>query len=188
MKRHSVMRLGLGLVALVGTVGIGVAGSAASLPSAAAATTGSDATASCTFEGANLPIVFGATNGSKVPIDCTGLPPLHPYLVFEVSLLLAIDPKAAPLLHGDVTSVPGLLALISALPEINPLALTFPHSDAKGNLNINYTLPTTHALDPNATCPQSLMQFRSGLIGCGLTMIDLTTFKPVRRATGGCPR
>jgi len=105
--------------------------------------------------------------------------PLHPYLFFETSLLLAIDPKAAPLLQGDVTSVPGLLALIQSLPEINALALTFQHSNLKGDLDFNYTLPTTHALDPNATCPPSGQQFREGLIGCALAMIDLTTFKVV---------
>lgn len=176
MTRDRITRLSLGLLTLVGSVGVGLASSAASPPPAAAAT---PAPASCTFEGSTLPVIFGATAGAKVPIACTGLTPLHPYLVFETSLLLAIDPKAAPLLEGDVTSVPGLLALISALPEINPLALTFVHTTAKGNLNDTYTLPKTHAVDPNATCPPSAAQFRTGLIGCGLTMIDLTTFKPV---------
>jgi len=104
---------------------------------------------------------------------------MHPYLFFETSLPLAIDPKAAPLLQGDVTSVPGLLALIQSLPEINALALSFQHSNAKGDLNFTYTLPKTNAPDPNATCPPSGQQFREGLIGCALAMIDLTTFKTV---------
>jgi len=175
VTRDRITRLCLGLLTLVGSVGIGLVSSTGSPPAAAA----TPAAATCLFEGAGFPIVFGATPGTKVAINCTGLTPLHPYLVFETSLLLAIDPKAAPLLQGNVTSVPGLLSLISSLPEINALALTFVHSDAKGNLNDNYTLPRTHALDPNATCPPSGTQFRTGLIGCGLTMIDLTTFKPV---------
>jgi len=181
VTRNRITRLSLCLLTLLGSVGVCLVSLTASSPPAAATT---PAPASCLFEGASLPIVFSATPGSKVNIDCTGLTPLHPYLVFETSLLLAIDPKAAPLLEGDVTSVPGLLALISALPEINPLALTFVHSTAKGNLNDNYTLPKTNAPDPNATCPPSGTQFRAGLIGCGLTMIDLTTFKPVAAGSG----
>lgn len=109
----------------------------------------------------------------------TGLAPLHAYLVMETSLLLAIDPKAEPLLTGKIGSLPGLLALSAALPDINPNALTFPISDLAGNLDLTYTLPKTHASDPNAACPPTTAQINSGLIGCGLATIDLTSFTPV---------
>jgi hypothetical protein len=97
----------------------------------------------------------------------------------ETSLLLGIDPKAAPLLSGNIVSVPGLLALLAALPEVNPAALSFPISDLFGNLNVTYTLPTSHALDPNAVCPPTAAQINAGLIGCGLATIDLTSFRPL---------
>jgi hypothetical protein len=181
VTRNRITHLSLGLLTLVGSVGVGLVGSAASAPPAAATT---PAPASCTFDGLPVPVVLGATPGDTVQIACTGLTPLHPYLLFETSLLLAIDPKAAPLLQGNVVSLPGLLALISALPEINPRALTFPHTNLKGDLNENYTLPKTHAPDRNATCPPSAFQFSVGLIGCGLAMIDLTTFKTVAAGSG----
>jgi hypothetical protein len=114
-----------------------------------------------------------------VAISCTGLKPLHPYLVFETSLLLAIDPAAKPLLTGQITSVPGLLSLLKSLPEINPAALTFPVSNLSGGLTMTYKLPKSHAPDPNAVCGPTTPQINSGLIGCGLTMIDLTSFTPV---------
>jgi hypothetical protein len=176
VTRKRIARLSLGLLTLLGSVGVGLVSSAASSPPAAAAT---PAPASCLFAGSGIPVVLGESPGAKVPVACTGMTPLHPYLFFETSLLLAIDPKAAPLLQGKVTSVPGLLALISALPEINALALTFHTSNLRGDLDFTYTLPTTQALDPNATCPPPGQQFREGLIGCALAMIDLTTFKPV---------
>jgi hypothetical protein len=114
-----------------------------------------------------------------VAIACSGLKPLHPYLVFETSLLLAIDPAAKPLLTGQVTSVAGLLSLLKSLPEINTAALTFPVSNLSGGLTMTYKLPTSHAPDPNAVCPPTMAQINAGLIGCGLTMIDLTSFLPV---------
>ena len=137
------------------------------------------ATPACTFNGQSLALVLNAKNGDKVALQCTGLSPLHPYLVMETSLLLGIDPKAQALLSGNVVSVQGLLAAIAALPEINPQALTFPVSDLSGNLTEDYTLPTSSAADPNAVCPPTTQQINSGLIGCGLAMIDLTTFKTV---------
>ncbi len=133
----------------------------------------------CTFNGGRGAIIFSAKPGQTIAISCTGLPPLHPYLMMETSLLLAIDPAAKPLLTGQVVSVPGLLALLSALPEINPAALTFPISDLSGNLNINYTLPTSNAPDPNATCPPSQHEDNAGLVGCAIATIDLTSFKPL---------
>ncbi len=39
-------------------------------------------------------------------IQCSGMGTAHPYLVLEVSLLLAVDPAAAPLLQGQITSLP----------------------------------------------------------------------------------
>ncbi len=138
---------------------------------------------SCTFTGSSLPIITGASAGTQVKVACSGLPALHPYLVFETSLLLGIDPKAAPLLSGQIVSVAGLLALLDALPEVNPLALTFQTSDLSGDLDFTYTLPTSKALDPNAKCGPTIKQFNSGLLGCGLATIDLTSFKPVGTAS-----
>ncbi len=181
VTRDRITRLSLSLLTLLGSVGVGLVSLTASAPPAAAAT---PAPASCTFAGSGVPIVLGETPGAKVPVACTGMTPLHPYLFFETSLLLAIDPKAAPLLQGDVTSVPGLLALIQSLPEINALALTVQHSNLKGDLDFTYTLPKTNAPDPNATCPPSGQEFREGLIGCALAMIDMTTFKTVAAGSG----
>jgi hypothetical protein len=151
-------------------------------PVAGAATTTS--APSCTFNGSKLPLVQGEKNGNTVTIQCTNMGSLHPYLVMEVSLLLAIDPAAAPLLDGQITSLAGLTSLLSALPEVNPLAEEFPISDLSGNMTVDYTLPTSVALDPNATCPPTTAQIDAGLIGCGLAMIDLTTFKPVGAGSG----
>jgi hypothetical protein len=151
---------------------VGVSGA---VPPAGAAS----AAPACTFNDIALPVVFSASNGEKIAIDCTGLSAVHPYLIMEVSLLLGIDPKAAPLLSGDVTSLPALMALLSALPEVNPAALAFPLSDTSGDLKYSYTLPTSQASDPNATCPPSTAELNMGLIGCALAMIDLTTFKVV---------
>jgi hypothetical protein len=164
--------LSLIVVALVGSVGVAVGEGP---PPAGAA----PVAASCSFNGSSLPLVAGATAGKQITLRCVGLSPTHPYLLMETSLLLGIDPKAAPLLSGDVTSVPGLLALLAALPEINPAALTFPISDASGDLTDTYTLPASQAPDPNATCPPSPAEVNDGLIGCALAMIDLTTFKTV---------
>lgn len=137
----------------------------------------------CTFNGAALPLVTGASAGERITVSCTGLPPLHPYLMMETSLLLGIDPDAAPLLSGQVVSVPGLLSLLASLPEINLGALAFPLSDLGGHLDFTYVLPSTHAPDPNATCPPTSPQIDAGLIGCGLATIDLTSFKPVGAAS-----
>lgn len=162
-------------VAIVGLVSAFTAiGAGAAAPQAGAA-----AAPACSFNSVALPLVLNATAGEKVAINCTGMSTSHPYLVMEVSLLLGIDPKAAPLLDGDITSLSGLMALLSALPEVNPSALAFPLSDSSGNLDYTYTLPTSLAVDPNATCPPSKAELRMGLIGCALAMIDLTTFKVV---------
>lgn len=152
-----------------------------------AATAGSAAAAgpACQFTsptpgvGTVSAVVFGVTPGSVVDYNCSGFPASHPFLIVEASLLVAIDPAAKPLLTGQATSVPGLLAIISALPELNALSVAFPNSDATGHLTYAYTVPSTQPLDPNATCPPTTQELNSGLIGCALAMIDLTSFKPV---------
>ncbi len=106
--------------------------------------------------------------------DCTGLPAYHPYLLLETSLVIAIDPSTSALLSGTV-SPSLLLAVLSALPQINPAALDVTASDGSGNLSVSFKTPTTQALDPNASCPPSTEEFNSGLIGCALALVDLTT-------------
>ena len=138
----------------------------------------------CTFNGSTLPLVTGVSAGSKITISCTGLPPLHPYLFVGTSLLLGIDPAAAPLLSGQVVSLPGLLALLAALPEIDLASEALPTSDLFGNLNLTWTVPAFQPLDPNAGCPPTQQEFNSGLIGCAVAMIDLTSFKPVAAGSG----
>jgi hypothetical protein len=160
-------------IALLGST----VGAAAIAPGTAEATTPSGP--SCSFNKSTFPILTNATAGEKVAISCTGLGTLHPYLVMETSLLLAIDPAAKPLLTGQVASLPGLLSLLNSLPEVNTSALSISLSDLSGGLNQTYTLPTSHALDPNAVCPPTTAQINAGLPGCGLTMIDLTSFTPV---------
>jgi hypothetical protein len=117
--------------------------------------------------------------GSKIAISCTGLPALHPYLFVGTSLLLGIDPAAAPLLSGQIVSLSGLTALLSALPEIDLASEALPISDLFGNLNLTWTVPAFQPLDPNASCPPTQKEANSGLIGCAVAMIDLTSFKPV---------
>ena len=117
-------------------------------------------------------------------MSCTGLPANTPFLLVEASLLVAIDPSAKPLLTGtSVTTLPGLLALISATPELNASSVAFPNSDSSGDLTYGYTVPSTQPTDPNATCPPSTEQLNSGLIGCAVAMINLETFKPVTAGT-----
>jgi hypothetical protein len=176
MIRTRFITLGVAALAAIGPIGImGMShpAGAVTLPPAAAATP------ACTFNGSSLPLLSGATAGEKIVISCTGLAPLHPYLIMETSLLLGIDPKAAPLLTGKIVSLAGLESLFAALPEINPSALTFPVSDLSGNLNETYVLPTSQAPDPNASCPPTTLQIDEGLIGCALATIDLTSFSPV---------
>ena len=173
MVRLRWARISVGVVTLV--CALTAVGASGAVPPAGA----DSAAPACTFNGVALPLVSSATAGEKIAIDCTGLSPAHPYLVMEVSVILGIDPKAAPLLNGDITSLPALMALLSALPEINPLALAFPLSDLSGNLDYTYTLPTSQASDPKAKCPPPRAERNMGLIGCALAMIDLTTFKVV---------
>jgi hypothetical protein len=128
----------------------------------------------CTFNGASIPIVTGVTKGGTVTVDCTGLPDSTPFLLFETSLVIALDPNTAALLSGTVS--PSLLiSVLSASPMINPLSFSFPTSDSSGNLDYTYTTPTTEPADKNASCPPSRTEYNSGLIGCALALVDLTT-------------
>jgi hypothetical protein len=177
MKRwNRLTRLCLAVVAPIALIG-GAAGAATAVPGTAGAATA--AAPACTFNGSSFPILLGAKAGEKVAISCTGLGILHPYLVMETSLLLAVDPAAKPLLTGQIVSLPGLLSLVDSLPEVNTAALRFPLSGLSGGLTMTYTLPASHAPDPNAVCPPTAAQINAGLIGCGLTMINLTSFTPV---------
>lgn len=162
------------LTCLVGVAG----GNGSGSPVAAAASPGP----SCKFSD-SLASVVSAAPGKVVSISCSHLSASTPYLLVEASLLVAIDPAATPLFTGSVTSVPGLLALIAALPELNATSEAFPFSDSSGALNYNYTIPTSQPTDPNATCPPSTEQLNSGLIGCAVAMIDLSDFKPVTAGT-----
>jgi hypothetical protein len=174
--RTRLSRLCLAAVAPIALLG-GAVGIATGSPVTAGAAT--PTTPSCSFDNSTFPILLNATPGQKIAVSCTGLGALHPYLIMETSLLLAIDPAAKPLLTGQIVSLPGLLSLLESLPEVNPAALSFPVSDLSGDLDMTYTLPTSHALDPNAVCPPTTAQINAGLPGCGLTMIDLTSFTPV---------
>ncbi len=153
-------------------------------PAAPAAAATPAASPACTFNGGTLPIVTGVTAGSQVQLNCTGLAPLHPYLLMEISLVIGIDPAAAGLLSGNVTSLAGLESALSALGLLNAGSLAFPISDLNGNLVTTYTVPSSQAADSNASCPPSPEEFNSGLIGCALAMVDLTSFKAVGAGSG----
>jgi hypothetical protein len=136
----------------------------------------------CAFKGPALAVgqlVTSVSYGDKININCKNFPANHPYLLVEASLLVAVDPAAKPLLQGQATSVPGLLAVIAALPELNALSVAFPTSNSSGVLNYNYTVPSSQPPDPNAKCPPTTIELDSGLIGCAVAMIDLESFKPV---------
>ena len=100
-------------------------------------------------------------------------------MLVGTSLVLPLDPAAAPLFSGQVTSLAGLLGLLSALKEIDLASATTPTSNASGNLTTTWTVPTFQALDPNASCPPTKEEYNSGLLGCALAMIDLSSFTPV---------
>lgn len=155
-------------------------GAAAATAPASAQTTGP----SCTFNGSSLPIVTDVEAGSQVKLSCTGLPPLQPYLLAEMSLVIGIDPATSGLLTGGITSLTGLESLLSSLGLLNTGALDFVASDLSGDLNVTYTVPSSQALDPNASCPPSTEEYNSGLIGCALAMINLSNFSPVAAGSG----
>ena len=172
----SVITLSCGAAALVKAPASGAATSpSAPTPASQSASTGPH----CTFNGSSLPLVTGVSAGSNIAVSCTGLAPLHSYLLVGTNLVLAVDPAAAPLLSGHLTSLSGLMALLTALKEIDlPSAIT-PISGLAGNLSVDWTVPRYQPVDPNASCPPTQQEFNSGLIGCALAMIDLTSFKPV---------
>jgi hypothetical protein len=156
-----------------------------SLPTTTTTTTTAPAGPVCTFNGGSTPIATGVTDGSTVAIDCTGLPALTPFVFFETSLLIAVDPKAAPLLSGgDSASAATVEAALAALPEINPGSFESGVSNASGVLDENYTVPSTQPTDPNAACPPSLPEFNSGLIGCAVAMLDLSNQESVAAGSG----
>lgn len=171
MPRHRILST-LGVVLLFAST-LTLLSTEAAAPAGAATST-----PACTFNGSSLPLISGVTSGKVIDISCTGLPALHPYLLAETSLLAGIDPQAKAALSGGVTSLSGLLGALDALKEINTNALAFPISDLSGNLNYKWTVPSSQPLDPNASCPPSTQEFNSGLIGCALAMIDLTSFTP----------
>jgi hypothetical protein len=162
-------------VALIGT-SLGVIGSAAPATASPAVAT---ATPACTFNGGAFPIVTGISAGSKIVISCTGLPALHPYLLLQASLLIGIDPKAEALLSGGSLGLSTLEGALAALPEIDAASLTPLVSDLNGDLSETYTVPTFQPTDPNASCPPTTEEINSGLIGCALAMVDVTTQKPL---------
>lgn len=134
----------------------------------------------CTFNGSSLPIVTGIATGKTIEIACTGLAPLHPYLLFEASLLIGIDPQAKALLSGNSGLSPLLFkAALATVQKINPGTITALTTDLSGNLGHTFTQPSTQPTDPNASCPPTRQQFNSGLLGCALALLDLTTQKPV---------
>jgi hypothetical protein len=134
----------------------------------------------CKFNNGTLPIIMNTVPGGTIHIVCTGLAPLNPYLVLQASLLIGIDPEAKALLSGGSGLSPALLtAALAALPKVNPDSISTQLSDSSGNLTFDYTVPTSQAPDPNASCPPTTIQYNSGLIGCALAMVDLVTQKPV---------
>ena len=137
---------------------------------------------SCTFT-PGVSALATAKPGDKVAVSCKNLTANHPYLEVELSLLVAIDPSARPLLTGQLESPSGVLGLITALPEINPFSENLLLSSSTGSVSTTYTIPTTQPTDPNAKCPPPTEQYNSGLIGCAIAMLDLTTGKPVTAGT-----
>lgn len=181
LRRHSAITMALlALMISIATIStslatVSTASASAASPSAASPSAAAKAsTPACTFNASSFPIVEDLTPGATVQVDCTGLPALHPYLLFETSLLIGIDPATASLLSGGLSPTE-LLGVLSALPLLNTSAFSFPFSDLSGNLDYAYKTPTTQAPDPNASCPPNTQEFNSGLIGCALALVDLTT-------------
>jgi hypothetical protein len=159
----------------MGPIMPGGASGGATTPPAQAASSGP----ACTFNGSTLPLITGVSAGSNIALSCTGLSPLHPYMLVGTSLVLAIDPAAAPLFSGQITSLSALMGLLAALKEIDLASAATHTSDLSGDMSVNWTVPTYQAADPNASCPPTQEEFNSGLLGCALAMIDLTSFTPV---------
>ena len=167
------------LTASIMAVGIGGAALMLTVPSGGAATAAASTGPQCTFNGSSTPLLTGVSKGSKIAVSCTGLPALHPYLLVGTSLVLPLDPAAAPLFSGQVASLAGLLSLLAALKEIDLASAATATSNASGVLSTTWTVPTFQAIDPNASCPPTQEEYNSGLLGCALAMIDLSSFTPV---------
>jgi hypothetical protein len=163
--------LSLASLALVMSLAAGALATVGAAAPAAAQTTSNPA---CDFNGSSLGLVTGVTEGGTVQIDCTGLPDSTPYLVMEVSLVIALDPNTAALLSGTVS--PSLLiGALDALPIINPAALDVTTSDSSGNLDYAYKTPTTQPVSSDADCPPDQEEYNSGLIGCAIALVNLET-------------
>ena len=148
-------------------------------PSGGAATATASTGPQCTFNGSSVPLLTGVSAGSKITVSCTGLPALHPYMLVGTSLVLPLDPAAAPLFSGQVASLAGLMSLLAALKEIDLASAATATSSLSGTLSTTWTVPTFQAVDPNASCPPTQQEYNSGLLGCALAMIDLSSFTPV---------
>ncbi len=168
-------RLRTAAVAVVMVVAIGTA--AVAVPAGAGATAASATTApSCTFNGSSLPLVTSATAGSTVAIACRGEAAGHSLLLAQTSLLVGLLPGIPQLVGGQLT-LRTLLESLPALGEIDLGALHVLTTTSTGTLDYTYTVPRFSAGDRNATCPPSTFQYDVGVIGCGLVLLDLNTFK-----------
>ena len=107
------------LTASIMTLGIGGATLVLTAPSGGAVTVATSTGPQCTFNGSSTPLLTGVSAGSKIAVSCTGLPALHPYMLVGTSLVLPLDPAAAPLFSGQVASLAGLMSLLAALKEID---------------------------------------------------------------------
>jgi hypothetical protein len=161
------------------SVGLAVSCVALGVVTSAGPASAATSTPACTFNGSAFPLIDNVTVGEKIAISCTGLPALRPYLLLQASLLVGIDPTAAALLSGGSLGPGTIASALAALPEIDAASFAFPVSDLNGDLSYTYTVPTIQPLDPNATCPPTTQEINSGLIGCALAMVDLTTQKPL---------
>ncbi|HYA67116.1 MAG TPA: hypothetical protein VED63_00140, partial [Acidimicrobiales bacterium] len=141
-------------------------------PTPPGVSTSAPTNANCRFSPGIGALATGVSAGSTVAMDCTGFPDDHPYLLVEMSLTVALDPAAAPLLAGDVTSVAGIEAVAAAVPEINAAATVAVTSSSSGDIDYTYTVPTSEPPGQGASCPPSTQEFNSGVIGCVVAMID----------------
>jgi len=126
----------------------------------------------CSFSPGIGELVPSVSAGETITMTCTGFPATHPYLLIEMSLTVAVDPAAAPLLAGNVTSVPGIEAVVAAVPEINAASTVEVTSDSSGDIDYAYKVPSTQPPGQGASCPPTTQEFNSGLIGCVVAMID----------------
>ena len=133
-------------VALMSMVATFAQGAASAPPAAAAKGP------NCAFSAPShtlLQLILNVSPGEVVNTSCTGLPASTEFLQVELSLTAAVDPSASTLLTGgSVTSVSGLLSLIAITPELNALSVNLSSSNSSGDLNVNYTVPSTQPPTP----------------------------------------